>query len=181
MAKTVFFDGKASERAVLILFNKQGIVATHMLGIFTTIGRATDQSNCDIKICSPIVSRSHGEIAVIDGEYHYRDINSTNGTYINNVLIGHNSTVNRQAVILKDGDVLCFDIRKDGQSRPDCVYALFTTYCDANSEWDALELKDDIAEICGFNCKESFYRVFRSEQGITPAAYRKSNRVLQNT
>jgi transcriptional regulator GlxA family with amidase domain len=39
----------------------------------------------------------------------------------------------------------------------------------------------NIAEICGFNCKESFYRVFRAEQGITPAAYRKRNRVLQNT
>lgn len=148
MAKTVFFDEKASESAVLILFNRQGIIATNVLDTLTTIGRATDQSNCDIKICSPIVSRSHGEITVINGEYHYRDINSTNGTYVNNVLIGQNSTVNKQAVILKDGDVLCFDIRKDGQSRPDCVYALFTTYCDANSEWDALELKDDIAEIC---------------------------------
>ena len=39
----------------------------------------------------------------------------------------------------------------------------------------------NIAEVCGFNCKETFYRVFRAEQGITPAAYRKRNRVLQNT
>ncbi|MBQ7402182.1 MAG: helix-turn-helix transcriptional regulator [Lentisphaeria bacterium] len=39
----------------------------------------------------------------------------------------------------------------------------------------------NIAEVCGFNCKESFYRVFRAEQGITPAAYRKRNRILQHT
>lgn len=148
MAKTVFFEEKPSESAVLILFNRQGIISTNVLGALTTIGRATEHSNCNIKISSPIVSRSHGEIAVINGDYHYRDLNSTNGTYVNNVLIGQNSIVNKQAVILKDGDVLCFDIRKDGRSRPDCLYALFTTFCDANSEWGALELKGDIAEVC---------------------------------
>ena len=148
MAKTVFFDEKISESAILILYNKQGIITTNSLGILTTIGRNTDQSNCDIKISSPIVSRSHGEIAAINGEYHYRDLNSTNGTYVNNVLIGKHSILNKQAVVLKDGDVLCFDIRKDGQSRPDCVYALFTTFCDVNCKWDKLELVDDIAEVC---------------------------------
>ncbi|WP_195451410.1 FHA domain-containing protein [Anaeromassilibacillus sp. 1001302B_160321_C8] len=148
MAKTVFFEEKNSKGAVLVLFNKQRVIGTSTLGALTTIGRATGQSNCDIKVCSPIVSRTHGEIALINGEYHYRDLNSTNGTYINNVLIGQNSTVNKQATILKDGDVICFDIRKDGQSRPDCVFALFATFCDANSEWSSLELNNDIAEIC---------------------------------
>lgn len=148
MANTVFFNARTSESAVLIMFNKQGVFATNKLGTLTTIGRATEQSNCDIKISSPIVSRSHGEIAMINGEYHYRDLNSTNGTYINNVLIGQNSAVNKQAAVLNDGDVLCFDIRKDGQSRPDCVFALFTTFCNANSEWSSLELNNDMVEIC---------------------------------
>lgn len=159
MAKTVFFEEKDSKSAVLILFNKQSVIGTCTLGVITTIGRATEQSNCDIRICSPIVSRTHGEIAMINGEYHYRDLNSTNGTYINNVLIGQNSAVNKQAAVLKDGDVLGFDIRKDGQSRPDCVFALFTMFCDANSEWSSLELNNDIAEICVGRSEQSALQI----------------------
>jgi len=147
MAKTEFYQEKASSDALLVLFNKQGIISSHSLGSQTMIGRASENNTCDINIASPIVSRSHGEIVVVDGEYHYRDLGSTNGTYVNNVLLGKGST-NKQASVLSDGDILCFDIRQDNQSRPDCVYALFTVHCDKDSEWQTLSLNDEMAEIC---------------------------------
>ena len=148
MAKTVFFDDNSSKGAALVLFDKSKVIATSKLGVLTTIGRATEQSNCDVRISSPIVSRFHGEIAVANGEYYYRDLNSTNGTYINDVLVGKDSPTNKQAQVLHDGDILCFDIRQNGQSRPDCVYALFTTFGDAACDWNSLYLGNDIAEIC---------------------------------
>ncbi len=148
MAKTVFFDKKTSGSAGLILFNKQGFIRSKALDAHNTIGRTTKSSNCDIEINSPIVSRLHGEIVQFGGEYHYRDLNSTNGTYINNVLIGKQSTTNKQTEKLKEGDVLCFDIRNGELSRDDCIYALFTTFCDTNIKWNRLELNSSIAEVC---------------------------------
>ena len=148
MAKTVFFEEKHSKNAALILFDAQGMISTKQLGAHTTIGRYTGQSSCDIQIPSPLVSRTHSEILVVNGEYHYRDSNSTNGTYINNVLIGQNPLASKAAAILKDGDVLCFDIRKDGQSHPQCAYALFATNWDGADQWDKLALTPQIAEVC---------------------------------
>lgn len=148
MAKTVFFKETSCDNAVLVLFNAKGIISTNQLGSLTRIGRSSDKSNCDIHIPSPLVSRVHGEIAVVNGEYHYRDLNSTNGTYVNNILIGQSAIANQQAAILKDGDILCFDIRKETQSHPDCVYALFATFCDAECRWNKLDLSQEIAEVC---------------------------------
>lgn len=148
MAKTVFFDEKETVGASLVLFNKQGVISVNSLGAHTSIGRSSEQSTCDIKISSPIVSRSHGEIIGVNGEYHYRDLNSTNGTYVNDVLIGKESIANKQAAVLKDGDILCFDIRQNGQSRPDCVYALFAIHLETAGEWNRLDLNNEIAEIC---------------------------------
>ena len=147
MDKTVFFDEKRTRDAALILFDGQGIIETRSLGLITTIGRASAQIDCDIRIHSPIVSRAHGEIIRLYGTYYYKDLNSTNGTYVNRMLIG-GQTADRQTVELRDGDVLCFDIREDGQSRPDRVFALFAAFCDAESRWSTLELSNDIAEIC---------------------------------
>lgn len=46
-----------------------------------TIGRGSEN---DIVIRHPIVSRQHGELIWQDGIHIYRDLNSANGTYINN-------------------------------------------------------------------------------------------------
>jgi hypothetical protein len=46
-----------------------------------TIGRGSDN---DIVVRDPIVSRQHGELLWQDGLHIYRDLNSANGSYINN-------------------------------------------------------------------------------------------------
>lgn len=49
-----------------------------------TIGRGSDN---DIIIRHPIVSRQHGELIWQDGIHIYRDLNSANGSYINNQVV----------------------------------------------------------------------------------------------
>lgn len=148
MAKTRFFNKTASGNAALVLFDKRGVIAVNRLGLLTTIGRPSRQNSCDISIRSSIVSREHGEIAAIDGEYFYRDLDSRNGTYINDVPVGRKSPEKMQAKKLHDGDILCFGARRGTNSVPDgVIYGLFTLFVDTKREWGSLELRGDIAEI----------------------------------
>lgn len=146
MAKTVFFDKKDAQGAVLVLFNRRGVIETKAIAAQATLGRATAQSTCDIRIPSAFVSRTHAEIVAVNGEYHYRDLNSTNGTYVNNVFIGTHAPATRQAAVLRDGSILRFGTEADAAS-DECVFALFAAFCGETDEWRTLPLTDDIAEI----------------------------------
>lgn len=148
MAKTKYFKEKTSQNAGLVLFHKSGIIATYRLGFRNSVGRSSLQGDCSINIRSKFVSRMHGEIAVIDGEYFYKDLNSTNGTYINDTLLGRKSPENRMVKKLQDGDILCFGICRSDIDRADSVYGLFTMFGETKCEWNSLELRENIAEIC---------------------------------
>ncbi|MGN0631142.1 MAG: FHA domain-containing protein, partial [Ruminococcus sp.] len=158
MADTIYYTGNTSEKAVLVLFDKNGWIGSYPLGVCTVIGRQSANSRCDIPIASPIVSRNHGEIGFTGGQYFYRDSDSTNGTYYNNQLIGKNSPDGKQSVILSDGDILSFDIRNVNEHHAACVNALFCTGKNVLGQWKKVALDSRIAEIC----------IGRSEQtGIT--------------
>ena len=68
------------------------------LGARTTVGRAAD---CDVCIDDTKISRLHAVITVHDGEVAVEDMNSTNGTWVNDERIGRPTGV-------KDGDNLRF-------------------------------------------------------------------------
>ncbi len=156
MAKTVLYEEKPSSGAVLTVFNSDGVISSTTIDVTAKIGRNPDNS---ISINSPIISRNHGEIDFVNGEYYYKDLNSTNGTYINNKLIGGLSAAENKASILKDGDIICFDIRENGQHRPDRVFALFSTCLEITEQWDKIALTSDIAEICIGRSDESSLKV----------------------
>ena len=60
------------------------------------IGRAAD---CDLKLQNPLVSRHHCALTIQDGHIYVRDLQSINGTGVNNqVLVGE--------LPLRDGDRL---------------------------------------------------------------------------
>lgn len=145
MANTRYYDHNAPAGAALILFHKQGFLGAYPLGLLTTVGRVCRQSSCDILLPSPIVSRSHGEIACTDGTYFYRDLGSTNGTYLNGKLLGKGQP--ESTAFLHDGDILSFDIPKEGVSHPEMVFALFATHCHPASLWGSIPLTTEIAEI----------------------------------
>lgn len=148
MAETVLYNNESLNSAQLILFNENGLISVNNVGLLTVIGRNIEGSRSDIKIDSPIVSRNHGEIACINGTYYYRDLNSTNGTYINNTFLKSTGETKNQVSPLKDGDILHFDIKQGGKSHPNCVCGLFAVSESSNMRWNVFRLDDTIAEIC---------------------------------
>lgn len=83
MDKTVLYTAIPSQEAHLHVFNGFGFIASYPLKYLTTIGRNSSQGTSDIAVDSPIISRRHGEFVLSDGEYFYKDLDSTNGTYVN--------------------------------------------------------------------------------------------------
>jgi pSer/pThr/pTyr-binding forkhead associated (FHA) protein len=81
-----------------LVLNCDGVdLVTHKLGNVTTIGRA---SLNHIVIDNPAVSAQHAIIARFADSYRLKDLNSTNGTQVNDVSITDAE--------LKDGDKIRF-------------------------------------------------------------------------
>ena len=65
------------------------------------IGR--ERSCVDCCLSDPTVSRVHAEVVYRDGNYYISDLNSTNHTYINGVMIKTN-----KGFIIKNGNIIRF-------------------------------------------------------------------------
>lgn len=89
-----------------------------LTGPTTTIGRKDD---CDIRIPLGEVSRHHAQITVNDADLIVKDLNSANGTYVNNRRITEEKLSPGDHVII--GPVV-FTIQVDGQ--PDEIRAVKT-------------------------------------------------------
>jgi pSer/pThr/pTyr-binding forkhead associated (FHA) protein len=74
-----------------------------------TIGRMFSADGDDIKVDSPIASRTHGRFFKTDMGYEYKDMLSTNGTFINNVLYGIQRGGRPDAKQVEIGDILKID------------------------------------------------------------------------
>lgn len=151
MANTQFYFGELpqakNEDAMLFVFTPGAKMAKYSIDNICMIGRKSTQHNPTIAFNSPIISRDHGEISCINGRYFYHDHNSTNGTYINGELIGIKSPTHKLAKEIKDGDVISFDIIKDGKHHPERIVAIFTTSLSKQIKWKKLILNEEIAEI----------------------------------
>ena len=92
--------GKRGDDAVLIVEGGPNHGATIALSPgTTTLGRQTDR---DVVLDDAAASREHVLIVASDGDYHLRDLSSTNGTFLNRHRIGEGDHP------LKHGDVLYF-------------------------------------------------------------------------
>ncbi len=143
MDKTVLYSPDSDGEAVVHLFNRDGLAGSYALKYITVIGRYSTQSQCDIMINSPIVSRRHGEIVLSEDRYLYRDLGSTNGTYVNGKLYGK---TNEQAVQLSDGDIISFEVRQSEIVGRDKTIALFTK-SKVKFNWHSITLSDTMAEL----------------------------------
>jgi len=119
-------DGYPIKPAKLILFDKSGKTEFSLDKPKLTIGRKTETATADIKLCSAAVSRQHGEIVFADGGYYYRDLDSSNGTYINGVLFGKNGKNGLKAKRLADEDVLRILASHSPLTHPDAVTIIFS-------------------------------------------------------
>jgi pSer/pThr/pTyr-binding forkhead associated (FHA) protein len=65
----------------LQVFFSDGAEASHeLLDEVITIGRLSDNA---IQIDDASVSSHHAQLSLVGGDYHIKDLNSTNGTYVN--------------------------------------------------------------------------------------------------
>lgn len=142
MAKTMLYQPDAEKPAKLIIVYGDGHVQVETVGAAVQIGRRTAQRRCEIEIDAGMVSRVHGEIACVNGSYYYRDLESTNGTYVNSRWLHTSKKGEGLTVPLKDGDMFCFS-----KSEKNPVYAIFTTSCEEEKEWGQIELGSEIREI----------------------------------
>lgn len=146
MKETVFYDpnAQAAAQATLHVLDKSGIIRSYTVGDSTRIGRDLPGSTADIRLASSITSRQHGDLLRLPTGYFYRDIDSTNGTYINGTLYGRNGESN--ACMLQNGDVLRIDQRNLHCRHPESVLMLFSTM-PHQSQWHTQSLDDQTGDI----------------------------------
>lgn len=147
MEKTVFYTEPPAKTAKLSILRPDGAIYEVLITGKCTLGRRTQSSQADIPLDSAIASRLQGEFAVLDGHYYYRDLDSANGTFVNDVLYGGNVGGHRQATRLENGDVLRID-QSDGSGRhPQAVVMIFATAYNDSDQWGTQPLGADVAEI----------------------------------
>ncbi|QIK38323.1 FHA domain-containing protein [Caldichromatium japonicum] len=85
---------EAIKRAIYLLTKRpDASTATHLL----TIGRISDN---DLVIPDMSISKRHAIIEIMQDGYWIRDCDSTNGTLVNDIPVGH------KPVLLQDGDII---------------------------------------------------------------------------
>lgn len=146
MNKTVLYtENNNVEAATITVIDHNNSPYSVQIKEHIYIGRTVSGSNCELQIDSPIVSRNHGEIFIANGKFYYRDLDSTNGTYINNTLYG--AETGKTVCELNEGDVISFDIREDDKCHPDSVLCVFSLVGFNYSKANEIALAENIAEL----------------------------------
>lgn len=104
------------------------------------IGRRNPEINQSIVLESKIVSRQHGCIRNIDGEWYYIELGSLNGTYYNGEKIRVESKGESDAIKLKNGDVLRIDSENLENPEERGIWMMFSTECIGN-QWKTVSLR----------------------------------------
>ena len=188
MDKTVLYYEQPAKTAKLSVFNPATGIAEYVLTAACSIGRKVEGSRVNLQIDSPVVSREHGEIAVMEGEYFYRDLGSLNGTFVNGRLYGKGSRI--PAVKLENGDILRIDAGA-GKHQQSTVMIFATAYSEQAS-WQTQNLDVNVAEVNIGRATSGGLKMdnqmvsknhatfFRWEQGWAIADHDSSNGVFVN-
>lgn len=105
------------------------------------LGRKQQEGMPMITLTSRIVSKTHGEFAVEDDHVVYRDLDSSNGTYINGIYFGANGETGEKQ--LEDGDVLKISAADEGGMCEEAVVIIYRKNVTLKvTQWQALNLTD---------------------------------------
>lgn len=147
MEKTIKYSGRERGGGKLLIMEKYGRIRVKELGAQCMLGRWCEGGGADIQINSGLVSKHHGEFFQKDGNYYYRDLNSLNGTYLNDILLGKETSTGNQSVQLKNGDVLRVDYGREKEHHPEAVVMVYTEGFPAGTEWEKQTLDETMTEL----------------------------------
>jgi ABC-type multidrug transport system ATPase subunit/pSer/pThr/pTyr-binding forkhead associated (FHA) protein len=152
--RTVMYREKPALPAKLFICDPEGRVGEVLLGggvaygrgiASHVIGRKTEGGDATLKIDCPLLSRHHGEISTMGGDYYYRDADSLNGTFVNDVLYGRDGR--REAAKLRNGDVLHVGKAEGKERHPKAMVMVFSTSYVDGAKWQPVPLTKDVEEI----------------------------------
>lgn len=137
--KTILYSEEKKGKPILFTFHQYGPAADFLLAERQVLGRMSENSEVDIQIPSYIVSRKHGEFGVRGNHCFYRDMGSSNGTWINDEPCSG-------TILLKEGDILSFRPRREPDKKEFCMVLAI---CPENItyHWEKINLTEEIREL----------------------------------
>ncbi len=147
--KTQRFLAQSTGACLVILENDQVRVCALDTRPEWTVGRYDpNMPSCpDILFTSPIVSREHGWISSIDGQWYYVDNpGNLNGTFYKGVKISRPRPGMKKPTFLESGDVLRIDNDDLNHTNPRGVFMLFTRE-PVRGRWTVYPLRQSITVI----------------------------------
>lgn len=112
--KMLLDSGEKQDRLVLLTFHPYGPAEIFPLEGRQVLGRMGDDNEADIQVLSYMVSRRHGEFRTEGGQCYYRDLGSSNGTWINEEFCNDRR-------LLEAGDVFSFRPRREPEKKAFCM------------------------------------------------------------
>lgn len=109
------------------------------------LGRRAQEGMQMITLSSRIVSKVHGEFVLQEDHVIFRDLDSSNGTYINGIRYGANTDTKERR--LEDGDVLKVSTAADGGLCEEAVVMIYRMTSTDVAKWRAFKLTDASAVI----------------------------------
>ena len=106
---TVLMGNEVLTEFRLLIFTPYHGFDNYLIDDTVSVGRMFSASGRDIKVDSPIASRTHGRFIRTDSGFEYIDMLSTNGTFINGVLYGAQRKGRSDSKKLMIGDILKID------------------------------------------------------------------------
>lgn len=147
--KMLLGSHKKQERLVLLTFHLYGPAGIFPLEGRQVLGRMGDENEADIQVPSYMVSRRHGEFEMEGGQCYYRDLGSSNGTWINEEFCNDRR-------LLEEGDVFSFRPRREPEKKAFCMAV---SVCPENYtyHWQKTDLHGGIKEVIDFESPDGIY------------------------
>ncbi len=114
-----------------------------------TIGRMYSSNGSDIKLDSPIASRTHGRFLKTDHGFEYIDMLSTNGTFINGILYGAQRNGRTDPKPLKAGDILKIDHPEFKKPHRNAIYMFVLNPSDHEMSQHEIEIYEGMDILIG--------------------------------
>ena len=132
-------NGKKENNLIVI---ENGQINTFCLDDKLTweLGRLSKDNNPDIKLHVPTVSRKHGRLKNIDGNWFYYDEYGKNGTVLNNKQLTAGIGGRVKPMLLSDGDIFIFGGSNEAVINSKTVWAMFYTTAIEN-DWRVEDTK----------------------------------------